>query len=379
MKITHICLTGPFSDGWLYQENLISKYHKKQGFDVDVIASQYVWDSNGKISKSSCNDYINEDGVHIIRILNSMHTTIHSKIRCYRGLYETLVRSNPDILFIHGVQFVGISTIVKFLKKNKKIDVYVDNHSDFSNSATNWISKNIQHKLVWKHYAQMINPYVKKFYGVLPARVDFLVDMYNLPPQKVELLVMGADDELVESASYPIVKKNIREKYNIKADDFLIISGGKIDSYKRQTLLLMDAINQIEISNVKLIVFGSVVDELIEEVKEKCSERVQYIGWINSIETYNYIAASDLVVFPGRHSVFWEQVAGQGIPMIVKHWEGTTHVDCDGNVNFLYEDSVDEIRKEIEKCINKYAEMKESAVRSSKNFLYSDIADRSIN
>ena len=44
----------------------------------------------------------------------------------------------------------------------------------------------------------MINPYVNKFYGVLPARVDFLINEYKLPKNKVELLVMGADDDCIE-------------------------------------------------------------------------------------------------------------------------------------------------------------------------------------
>ena len=42
--------------------------------------------------------------------------------------------------------------------------------------------------------------------------------------------------------------------------------------------------------------------------------------------------------------MFWEQVAGMGIPMVCKYWEGTTHVDCGGNVKFLYRDSVEEIK-----------------------------------
>ncbi len=378
MKITHICLTGPFTDNWTYQENLLTKYHRKLDYEVDVIASRYIWSNDGKIDLSDKNDYVNKDGVHVIRIPNSFNTNINSKIRLYKGLYIELEKSNPDILFIHGVQFVGIETIVKYLKKHRKVVTYVDNHSDFSNSASTWISKNIQHKLLWKHYAQKINPYVKKFYGVLPARVEFLIDMYGLPANKVELLVMGADDELVRIAENPQVKHEIRNKHHISSDDFLITTGGKIDLHKQQTLLLMDAVNKINLPNVKLIVFGSVVDELKGEVQSKCSKKVQYVGWVLPNDSYKYFAASDLVVFPGRHSVFWEQVAGQGIPMIVKYWEGTTHVDCGENVIFIREDSESEIVEAIEKCIKNYSNMKMSSVRAQSSFQYGTIAQKSI-
>ena len=37
-----------------------------------------------------------------------------------------------------------------------------------------------------------------------------------------------------------------------------------------------------------------------------------------SKDSYDYFEASDLVVFPGCHSVMWEQVTGQGKPMLVK-------------------------------------------------------------
>jgi len=261
-----------------------------------------------------------------------------------------------------------------------QIKIFMDNHADFSNSATNWLSKNILHKVVWRHYANKLEPYVNRLYGVLPARVDFLTDVYGLPAEKCELLVMGADDELVEEALKPEVKKKTREKYGIANDDFLIMNGGKIDNAKKQTLLLMDAVNQIENEKIKLIVFGSVIPELKEEVEKRCSDKVQYIGWVESNESGNYFGAADLVVFPGRHSVFWEQAVALGIPMVVKHWEGTTHVDIGGNVKYLYKDSADEIKKVIEKIVNGDYEGMKNAAHGEKReqFLYSRIANQAI-
>ena len=135
-------------------------------------------------------------------------------------------------------------------------------------------------------------------------------------------------------------------------------------------------------SNVKLLVFGSVVDELKNEVSELCSAAVQYIGWVDSKITDQYFAAADLVVFPGRHSVFWEQVAGMGIPMVCKYWEGTTHVDVGGNVRFIQHDSVEEITDILQGIIQNedvYAKMKSIAQSKGKEtFSYREIAKRSI-
>ena len=60
MKIVHICLCGAMTDGFNYQENVITKYHKKMGYDVTIIASQWIWNSAGKLQKMEKTDYINQ-------------------------------------------------------------------------------------------------------------------------------------------------------------------------------------------------------------------------------------------------------------------------------------------------------------------------------
>ena len=270
-----------------------------------------------------------------------------------------------------------------YVKRHPNCRLFVDSHSDFSNSATNWFSKTVLHRLLWKHTARKLLPCTEKFYGVLPARVDFLVDMYGLPREKCELLVMGAEDDLVEKARASHARERIREQYGIADDDFLIITGGVIDRWKTQTLLLMEAVRNIRDERLRLIVFGSFIPELREQAERLIDgDRVRFIGWLRPEQTYDYVEASDLAVFPGRHSVFWEQVAGQGVPMLVKDWPGTHHVDIGGNVRFLKEDSEEEIRGEIERLLShpeEYEAMREAARENGMRvFSYRDIAERSI-
>lgn len=383
VKVVHIMLCGPVTDGWSYQDNLLTKYHKKLGCDVTIITSQWVWGENGKLIKFEKSNYQNESNVKVIRLPIKGKDNFLRKFKCYEGVAEALGDEKPDILFIHGCQFIDMGVVVKYVKVHLGIKVYVDNHADFSNSGTNWLSKNILHKILWRRSAHMIEPYTIKFYGVLPARVDWLIDMYKLPKDKCELLVMGADDDKVVEAKKPGIREAIRGRYGIKDDDFLIMTGGKIDPWKTQTLLLMKAVAKIKNPKVKLIVFGSITPDLKEQVYEICLEdKVQYIGWINSDESYKYFGSADLVVFPGRHSVFWEQVAGMGIPMLCKYWEGTMHVDIGGNVKFLKEDSIREIEESINALVENtfsYQIMLKVAQNEGKNqFSYKEIAKRSI-
>lgn len=381
MNITHICLTGPYTDGWNYQDNMLTKYHAKMGLKVTVLAPDWSYDENGQLKKTESGEYIDCYGVKIVRLsIND----VYRKFKRYQNIGGKLEASKPDIIFIHGCQFLDMDVVVKYLKKHPKIKVYVDNHADFSNSGTHFLSKYILHKGFWKHSAQIINPYTTKFYGVLPARVDWLVDMYGLPKEKCELLVMGADDEKVVDAFDGGWREKIRNKYGIMEDDFLIMTGGKIDAWKTQTLLLMEAAKRIDNPKVKLIVFGSVTPELKDKVSDLADgKKVQYIGWVKSEDSYHYWAACDLAIFPGRHSVFWEQVAGMGIPMVCKYWDGTTHVDVGGNIVFLKEDRVDEIenvlRDLLADSLKKYKAMKIVAEGQGKNiFSYMEISKRAL-
>lgn len=361
---------------------MMTKQHKLMGFDVRVIASLQTYDKDGNYAYNlKPGSYINENGIPVRRIPYKKDNKIYHKLRRFVGLDEALKEAEPDIIFIHNCQFLDIDKVVKYLKAHRNVKVYVDNHADWSNSATNKVSSLI-HKTVWRRCAKKIEPFAEKFYGVLPVRVKFLEQMYKLPKEKCELLVMGADDDLVKKASDPAVKTEVREKLGFKENDFVVTFGGKIDLFKKQLLLLMDAVNEIENENLKLLIFGSCVPEMKEDIDSRLSDRVKYIGWVKSEESYPLFAASDLCVFPGRHSVFWEQATGQGIPMICKYLDGTTHIDIGGNAEFLYEDSKDEIKDKLEELLqdpNKYNTMKDVAkTHGMEHFSYRNISKRAI-
>lgn len=378
--IVHLCLCGPVTDGWNYQDNLLPKYHKKLGMDVTIITSHWIWGEDGRLTLDPREEYYNENGIHVKRLGIMDGRTISDKFKRYENLVDTLEKCSPDILFIHGCQFVEVPTVVKYIKRRHPV-VYVDNHADYSNSATNWLSKNVLHKIVWRSMAKRLEPVTSKFYGVLPARVDFLHDLYGINKKKIELLVMGVDDDVAESVTARESIAKTRRKYGITEDDFLLVSGGKIDRAKCQTLDLMKAVKQIE-GNIKLIVFGSVEEDLKEEFDNLVdSTKIIYAGWLSAYESNKLFAIADLVVFPGRHSVFWEQVAGLGIPLMVKRWDGTDHVNVNGNCVFLEEADETEMKDKIGliyKGSDLRKRLKQLAEAAKNNFLYSTIAKKSI-
>ena len=378
MKILHCCLACFYIDNYSYQENILPRYHKMMGHEVMIIASTESFDKDGQLTYVQPARYINEDGIPVVRLpyVSYWPHKVAKKLRRYVGLKEELEKFRPDFIFMHDFQFLDVDIIRDYARKNR-VKIVADGHSDFSNSAQGFVSRRILHGIIYKHCAREIEPYVTKFYGVLPARVDFFIDVYNLPKDKVDLLVMGSEDKKAEAA---MTEENIadnRKKYGVEPDDFLVVFGGKVDLAKTQVLLLMDAVNHMN-AKMKLIVFGSVIPELQEEIRNRCSDRVKYIGWANTDQSYEYFSMADVVCFPGRHSVYWEQVAGMGIPMIVKKWAGTTHVDIGGNVVFLEKDSEEEIRQAIGYIREHYQKFKQAAQAGKSRFMYSSIAKKSL-
>lgn len=385
MKIVHICLVGGYTEGLNYQENIITKYQSLDGHEVAVITTDHCFTEGVWGLCQTENDYRNSYGVHVIRLPFACRLpyNVNRQIGRFKGTLDVLEQLDPEIIFVHNIQFQDIRKVVLYKKKHPGIKVYVDNHSDFSNSARNWFTRNTLYRFWWKPCAKKIEPVAEVFFGVMPSRVAFLQDIYGISPLKTDILVMGADDESVAYAANPGIQENVRERFHISQDDFLIVTGGKIDAFKTQTLLLMQAVHEIPDKKVKLLIFGSVVEELKEKLFELCdNKRIQYIGWAKERQAYEYFAAANLVVFPGRHSVYWEQVAAQGIPMVCKYWEGTTHIDIGGNVEFLRKDSVEEIRNKLLEIIDnpeKYANMKRNAGSDGKNtFSYRAIARKSV-
>lgn len=369
-----------YIDNYSYQENILPREHLKLGHEVKIVASTETFVDNNSLGYVNPCSYFTADGIPVVRIpyLKILPKVIMRKVRMYAGLYEELVKFNPDILFIHDLQFLDVLNVVRYLKKNPNSKVYVDCHADFSNSARTFVSKYLLHGVLYRFCAKAIEPYTSIFWGVLPARVNFLESMYGIPRKKIKLLVMGGEDEKISKANKSIYIKNLRFLHGIDNDDFLIITGGKIDAAKSQTLLLMKAINESRNKKIKLLIFGSISNRLRKDFESLLvTGRVEFVGWIDADRTYDYFAIADLAVFPGRHSVFWEQAAAQGVPLIVKYWDGVSHIDVGGNSMFLYRDDADEIKRKIEDLVENhiaYLRMKKAATDCSDKFSYKSIA-----
>lgn len=380
MRILHLCLSAFFVDNYSYQENMLAKYHVKQGHDVTVIASLFTFNKEGKgdYYPEPCS-YQDQNGFKVIRLAYRKPERWNRLFRHYIGLRENLENVNPDVIFVHNASFGDTPIIKCYLKKHPNVKVFADSHTDYINSAKNWLSKHILHPIVWRHYSKVIEPYMVKCYGVTPLRCRFLKEVYHVNPNIVEYLPLGVDDDLIPTNRQE-TRRKVRQELNLCEDDFLILTGGKIDRLKN-THVLIEALELLNNSKLHLVICGVITPEM-EYLKNRIetNSNIHYLGWCDAERVMNCMVASDMACFPGTHSTLWEQSVGVGLPSIFKHWPEMEHVNINGNCCFVEGDTTDELTNVIEKMIDpgNYSKTKALAQESAKCFLYSEIAKKAI-
>lgn len=311
-------------------------------------------------------------------------TRIFTELFSIIDVYDFLVEYKPDLIFFHGLCSFTMNDCIKYKKEvecsGHSCIIIQDNHLDYNIGGTGKTIKEKIIKYLYRYYNKKTQKYIKKIYGVTPWRKQYAEEYYGIDASKTDVLIMGADDECIKFQQRDLIREQIRSKYQIANDSFLIITGGKLDK-KKCIIELMNACSKIE--NVVLLIFGTVFKEIEEQFNsylEKFSNIV-YIGWVNSSNVYDYFFASDLVCFPGQHSVLWEQACAAKVPCLFRRWYGMEHVNNGGNSDFIVDISPNKLSKKIEGYIftEKYYKMK--SVAESKNtdiYLYSKIAEKSL-
>lgn len=378
MKIVHVIIAAAYKEGYGYQENILPAKHVELGLDTYVISSNKEYPLGMH--------YINEDRVKVIflpRVTSIIQKIplIRSFVKQTHGIYSKLAELSPDIIFIHGLQCFESLDVCKYCENHPQVKLYVDQHADYYNSPISRWRTRLYIKIVYGYIAKKLEKYTMKFWGVTPWRVDYLQKVYGVKPEHTDLLVMGGDEKLIDWENRTLVREQIRKKFEIPKDAFLVVSGGKIDEAKNIHLLL-DAIKMMN-DDVYFLLFGNMTKGMEEYCLPKIGKRIKYIGWVDSKQVYPLFLASDLAVFPGTHSVLWEQAMACGIPGLFKDWDGGfNHIDCGGNAKILKDISKESLNSEITRLIDEkevYTKMKEIAeTKGRKTFSYIEIAKKAI-
>ena len=305
-----------------YQENLLVKYYRKYGHEVTVITSTYdnVFDYyNDKHDNSTPAKSYEDYGAKIIKL--PFKFNILGKIKRYTDITKIVEDFQPDLLYVHDIM-PNMFEMLAYKKRNPHVKMIMDYHCDYSNSANNWLSLNVLHKIIRKYrYMDPIKKHISRFYPIVPGSTKFLNEVYGIPLDDMEVLPLGADVDLVAEIKQNNKRKELRENLNIPQDHKVIFSGGKFTPAKK-TDLLLEAFLEINRPDLHLIIVGD-ADEKNLLYKNKLVDlssnnpNIHWVGWQNNRGVYEHLIASDLAVFPASQSIVWQQALAAHLPLIV--------------------------------------------------------------
>lgn len=344
MRIAHICLAAFYIDSFGYQENILPKLHRQMGHEVIIIASTQTYIDHTRLGYVEPSSYLNEHGVPVHRLPYAtwVPRPLRSRVRAYEGLEARLEEFEPDLIFVHDVQFWDLLAIRRYVRR-RPTPVYADCHADYVNSARGFVSRHVLHGIFYRQILQRVDPIIDRYLPTLPARADFLHEVYGLAREKMEILPFGADDTLTQGLDRGAVRDEVRSDLGIPDDAIVLVTGGKLDLRKNIHTLIerFSALRESgHLEGMHLLVFGQAdpsVQAALAAVKVHPDVHLQ--GWMQAKDIYRMFLAADLAIFPGTHSVLWEEAIGHGLGVVAHHWPGVHHLDLGGNLIFIHDAS----------------------------------------
>lgn len=358
MKVVHVCQY--WNENFSYQENLLPEYQKKLGHDVTVITSEY---SNFSIEKKS-GEYL-ERNYKVIRLKTFWN--FKNRFVKFKGLEKKLIELKPDFIFFHGTYSPDLKIVINYkVKTNCKL--VLDNHADLENSGKNIIWRKLYYEIFQKRYHKINSKNIERYFGTTPRRCEFLNKYLGINYSKIELLPIGADVDTLKK-----LPENLLELNNEKFISF----GGKL-SKEKGFKDVIDIFLNLDFPNLKLIIFGKIIDEEINEIIKKNSDKIIYMGWQNRSGTMQILKNSLFTIWPKLHTTLIEDSISVGTPVICFKNKNTDHLIGE----FLESSTLKSLEKSIKLLIEDkvyYEKLKNKTLIFSKILSYYKIAEISLN
>ncbi|HPO49181.1 MAG TPA: glycosyltransferase family 4 protein [Spirochaetota bacterium] len=319
MIIVH--LTNYFQPALGYQELFLAKEHKKLGHDVYVVTSDryFPFPDYDKTVKSVLGDRIVGEkteylsGIKVIRLKTIFEYSARVKLA---GLAKTLKEIKPDIVICHGISNFNALEIIP-LKKKLGFKLIYDEHM-IKSVKNDRLSGKIFYKLF--NFRKILKN-SDKIVGVADTCVDFIVENYKFPREKVTMIPLGADTEIFKFDTGK--RDNLRKKLNIPEDNAVVVYTGKLTFAKGPANILhaADMIKESAKRKVTFLFVGNIEEnykDTFSSAKKKLENVFQIIN-IDAVKNEDLVevySASDVACWPRQSSMSMIEAASCSLPII---------------------------------------------------------------
>lgn len=345
MKILHLALPSHFTEGMLYQENVLIDMNVKDGHDVTIITDVFHYEGS-ELVEGPEEDRIMNNGARIIRLkydrvfFSDLWT---EKIQKCRKLKKYLNELQPDTILYHGVCGYEMMDVADYCKKHPECLFFIDSHEDYTNSAMTPLSK-IFYKVIHGHFVHKALPEVDKVLYIGLQMKEWLKDIYGIKDEKMEFMALGGIIYTPEQQKE--ARQEIINRFALPQDAIILAHSGKLAAGKR-TAELLTAFKQVSDPRLALFVFGSIPSDMESTIRPliESDDRIHFMGWKVNKEIEQFLAGVDLYCQPGGQSSTFETAMCCGcVNMTYPHatYTDVTYSDCDGD-NYFFVETVEDM------------------------------------
>jgi glycosyltransferase involved in cell wall biosynthesis len=332
MKVIHVCICGPFTDGLAYQENELIEQHVALGHDVTVIAATDTYGPAKQIVHTEAGYTKLSCGAKLIRLPYAwgLRGWLATKVRAHRGMKECIECIQPDRILFHGLTAWNLLTVASYVKCNPKAELFADSHEDWNNSARTMLSKWVLHWCFYRVILQRSLPSIKKVLCVSLETIGFVRDFYGVPKEQIEFYPLGG--LLWDDSEYETTRESTRKAQGWSSGHRIFLQTGKIDRAKRLGETLR-AFASLADPNLRLVIAGQIMADVRDEVLQliDADPRVQMLGWVDSKQLRALLCAVDVYVQPGSQSATMQMALCCRRPVIIADVPShRVFIDCNG-------------------------------------------------
>ena len=322
MKIVHVVDYLMPTMG--YQEFLLPKWNARHGHEVHIITSDRYANvpSYSKTFEPFLGPRMRGAGTETIE-----DVVVHRlPIRCefqgrvwMKGLTKHIATLKPDAVFVHGTSCPASFKIARWCRRTGTALV-MDNHMTFS-SIREGIAAKLYYMLLKFLTRAYLVPAAHRFLGVAQECCDFLHRKQCIALDKIELLPLGIDTDLLTPQSD--ARKTFLDKVGLPSDALIIMQTGKITPDKGADLL-SKAMAPLMAENPKLnlILVGAGPDDFRNDVlgpikSHTVESQFHVLPFVTTAELATYFSAADICVFAKAASLSCLEAAACGKPVLM--------------------------------------------------------------
>lgn len=353
---------------------LIDENEIKQEFNFDIYS---IYDEKAlEISKKFKNS-----NFKYIKINKFFSFCYYNSCRVFR---KTKINVDPNF------QKLYIDKVCHNLKNNDYDLILIESDNHFVLP----IKKVTKTPIILYLHNDKLNNQTKKCHEILNACYQVLtvsdyiknrvLTVNSSEEKKVISILNGIDTSKFKLNNRPVIRKELREKYNLNQDDFIFLFTGRIEPNKG-VLELVKAFNKIKNKKAKLLILGgsffssNVKTEYVKKIEKEIdgNENVIVTGYVEYKDIPKYHAMSDCMVSPSQWeepgSLVNQEAFASGLPLISSYSGGTPEYTKDTSAILIHKGSnfISNLSTQMENLIDDKKlqhEMSESELKVSNYF-----------